>query len=135
MTSNFRIIISGMFLVMMLGCSSQIGGVGPGMEPQEAIVKELGDLLRCGSGVPKQLADLNSFEPNFPISYRAIKTGEMVVLWGIPMLGEGNASTSEGTIVAYEKDAATAGGWVLMTNGTAKKVTVVDFATFRKAAK
>lgn len=135
MTSNFRIIISGMFLVMMLGCSSQIGGVGPGMEPQEAIVKELGDLLRCGSGVPKQLADLNSFEPNFPISYRAIKTGEMVVLWGIPMLGEGNASTSEGTIVAYEKDAATAGGWVLMTNGKAKKVTAAEYALLAKPAK
>ena len=59
----------------------------------------------------------------------------MVVLWGIPMLGEGNAATSEGTIVAYEKDAATAGGWVLMTNGTAKKVTAVDFPTFRKATK
>lgn len=135
MTSNFRIIISGMFLVMMLGCSSQIGGVGPGMEPQEAIVKELGDLLRCGSGVPKQLADLNTFETNFPVSYRAIKTGEMIVLWGIPMLGEGNAATSEGTIVAYEKDVPIMGGWVLMTNGKAKKVTAAEYALLAKPAK
>ena len=134
MTSNFRIIISGMFLVMMLGCSSQIGGVGPGMEPQEAIVKELGDLLRCGSGVPKQLADLNTFETNFPVSYRAIKTGEMIVLWGIPMLGEGNAATSEGTIVAYEKDVPIMGGWVLMTNGKAKKVTAAECALLAKPA-
>ena len=36
---------------------------------------------------------------------------------------------------AYEKDAATAGGWVLMTNGTAKKVTAVEFASLLKAAK
>lgn len=135
MTSNFRIIISGMFLVMMLGCSSQIGGVGPGMEPQEAIVKELGDLLRCGSGVPKQLADLNTFETNFPVSYRANKTGEMIVLWGIPMLGEGNAATSEGTIVAYEKDVPIMGGWVLMTNGKAKKVTAAEYALLAKPAK
>lgn len=133
MTSYFRIIISALLFIMMLGCGGQMGGVGPGMDPQEAVVKELGDLLRCGNVAPRRLDDLKSFESNFPVPYRALKMGEIVVLWGIPMLGEGDAATKEGKLVAYEKDAPKAGGWILMTNGTVKKVTAEEYAAFHKA--
>ena len=135
MNSYFRILIIAFYLNMMFGCGTQMGGVGPGMDPQEAVVKELGDLLRCGNGIPRQLDDLKSFESNFPVPYRAIKMGEIVVLWGIPMLGEGDAATKEGKLVAYEKEVPTVGGWILMTNGTAKKVTAVEYASLPKAAK
>ena len=83
-------------------------------------------MICCGSGKPKSLGDLAQFESHFPKAFQAIKSGDIVVEWGIAMLGEGEAATSAGTMIAAEKDAKTSGGWVLMTNGIAKKATSAE---------
>ena len=120
-------------LISLPGCGGTTGGVGPGMDPQEAVVKDVGDLLRCGSGKHSKLSDLFPFETNFPKSFNSIKSGSVVIYWGGSMLGEGEAGKGEEVIIAFEKDAESLGGWVLFTNGTVKKLTAAEFSASKKA--
>ena len=123
----------------MWSCSSGGGGSkNGGMEPEEATLFELGDLLRSAAGggkVPQKVADLARLEPTFTRSYQAVKSGETIVIWGVPMSGEGDMGKADGSIVAYEKNAATAGGWALLNNGKVKKVSAADIASASKGKK
>ncbi|GEM_PF-3341903 len=131
-----NLILCAFIAVGLVGCGGgNSGGIGSGMEPQEAVVKELGDLLRCGTGKPTQIADLQPFESNFPASFNAVKSGALVVFWGNSMLGEGDSLKSEGKLIAFDKETETLGGWVLMTNGTVKKVSATEFVALKTQAK
>ncbi|MFO0850400.1 MAG: hypothetical protein U0871_17845 [Gemmataceae bacterium] len=115
-----------------VGCGSDTGGVGAGLDPQEALLREVGDLLRTGERPPTKLADLTRFESNFPRAYQAIKAGDVVVLWNTPMLGEGDAAKGGGAPVAYEKAAPTAGGWALLASGQVKKLAASEIPAGKK---
>lgn len=119
--------------ILLSGCGGTKGGVGPDMDPKEAVVKDVGDLLRCGTGKHSKLSDLSPFETNFPNPFNAIKSGSIVIYWGGSMLGEGEAGKGEEVIIAFEKDAESLGGWVLFTNGTVKKLTGTEFSASKKA--
>ena len=95
-------------------------------------MKDAGDLLRCGTGNHAKLADLAPFEANFPKAFQALKSGDIVVNWGTAMLGEGESAKAPQAIIAHDKEAQASGGWVMFTNGTAKKVTAAEFSTFNK---
>jgi hypothetical protein len=71
---------------------------------------------------PAKLSDLTSptYEPLFPAAVEALKKGKYVAVYGI-------TDKDGGTVLAYEKDAATGGGRVLMADGTIKTMTADEF--------
>jgi hypothetical protein len=121
-------------LAAFAGCSSPGSDAGNGQVPDnEAILHEVGGLLRtAGDRAPKKAADLARSEAGFPLGYRAVQSGEVVVVWGARMAGEGDSGASS-DVIAYEKQVPAEGGWVLLQNGTVKQMTAAEFATAPKA--
>jgi len=123
--------------VLGVGCSgSKTGQAVPGQE-QQLVLQEVNDLLHtssAGGRVPSKLADLQRQEQNFPKGYAAVKSGEIVVLWGTPPQGEGQAGSNE-SVIAYEKAVPKDGGFVLLSAGTIKKMTPDEFNAAPKTGK
>ncbi|MBO0697639.1 MAG: hypothetical protein J2P46_04540 [Zavarzinella sp.] len=82
---------------------------------------------------PAKLADLKGAQTVFPHGYQAVKSGDVVVLWGAGVKGEGEAAGKGGEVVAYEKDAPANGGYVLLTSGEVKKLSASEFQSAPKA--
>lgn len=125
-------------LVMLAGCSSK-SGAGNGPPPQVATLGELTQLLHASttpSGrAPTKLADLARNQSMFPASYEAVKSGDIVVLWGGAMKDEGDSAGGGGDVIAYEKDTPTNGGYVLLTSGEVKQMSPAEFNSAPKAGK
>jgi hypothetical protein len=121
-------------LGLFVGCSS---GTKLDQEARASgTLQEVHDLLHL-SGVghpPSKLADLDRHRGMFPRAYEAVKSGDVVVLWGTPLQGEGDVGKDE-AVVAYEKAVPTAGGYVLLSAGTVKKMTAAEFNAAPKAGK
>jgi hypothetical protein len=75
---------------------------------------------------PKNLDELKKYRLGGPFAYKAIADGDIIVYWGAA-LGQGSA------VVAYEKAAPTAGGWVLLQDRTFKSMTADEFKAAAKA--
>ncbi|MGL4549712.1 MAG: hypothetical protein ACRC33_00885 [Gemmataceae bacterium] len=71
---------------------------------------------------PGKLADVEKVEPLYPGAFIALTQGTVVYAWGKPI-----DSAAAGTVLAHEKQVPTAGGWVLMQDGTVKKMTADEF--------
>jgi len=126
-----------LLLFAIFGCSSS-APTGGGQEPTgEAILHEVGAMLQSYSGEahrgPKKAADLSKFENSFPLGYRAVQSGDVVVVWGAPIAGEGDAKNAPADVVAYEKKVPNEGGWVLLQNGNVKQMSGSEFAAAPKA--
>jgi hypothetical protein len=118
-------------LLAVLGCSASSPGQRPGPEALRAI----GDAYRKQQGAgptrPARLDDLAPYLREAPAALEALKSGDVVFLYGASLrdVVEGDASA---TVIAYEKDAPTRGGWVVMADGlTVQEMTPEQF---RKAA-
>src|SRR5262245_57295670 len=105
------------------------------MTPQAAALNEVADLLRATTGPdgrgPAKVADLSRMEQLYPRGYQAVKSGDVVVVWGAKMPGEGNPGTD--AVIAYEKKTPTEGGYVLLQNGTVKEISADAFNSYPKA--
>jgi hypothetical protein len=77
---------------------------------------------------PRQLADLNDYMESLPVAYPKIERGEYVVFWGV-----GLNRNAGNVVLAHEKDAANAGGLVLMQDGTVKTLSAAEFQSAAKA--
>jgi hypothetical protein len=124
-------------LAAIAGCSSTDPGAASGQGPdREAVLHEVGGLLRTVAGEggrpPRKAADLARSEAGFPLGYQAVQAGEVVVVWGARMAGEGDSGASR-DVIAYEKNVPAEGGWVLLQNGTVKQMTAAEFAAAPKA--
>jgi hypothetical protein len=66
---------------------------------------------------------------------QAAKDGQYVVIWGVSLgeVAKGNVGMS-GTVLAYEKEAPTAGGMVAMVDGTVLNMTAAEFQATPKAS-
>jgi hypothetical protein len=60
-----------------------------------------------------------------------LRSGEIGCVWGTILSTAANASSA---VLAYEKKAATEGGWVLMQDGKVKRMTASEFQAAPKAA-
>ncbi len=89
----------------------------------------LGALPSDGVKPPKKLAEFLPLEPMAPMSAEFLKDGKLVYYWGSGL------KTGGQSIVAYEKEADTAGGWVLLEDGTVKKLPSEQFSAAPKAGK
>jgi hypothetical protein len=120
-------------LVILAGCSSR-----PAQNSPVAFdnLRDVNDLLHAAAGVtnraPAKLADLDRHRSMFIHGYEAVKSGNVVVLWGAPLKGEEDVGKDE-AIVAYEKNVPTEGGYVLLSAGTVKKMTAAEFQSAPKA--
>ena len=75
------------------------------------------------------MSELDSIEPLIPSAGVAIRNGMIVYVWGASYQAGGTS------ILAYEKSASESGGFVLLQDGTVKKLTAAEFATTSKAKK
>ncbi|HEY7153725.1 MAG TPA: hypothetical protein VH575_07180 [Gemmataceae bacterium] len=120
-------------LVLLSGCSSRSGEEAPAAFGE---LREVNDLLHAAAGTtgrpPAKLADLDRHQSLFSRGYEAVKSGNVVVLWGAPLKGEEDAGKEE-AVVAYEKAVPTEGGYVLLSAGTVKKMSAAEFQAAPKA--
>ena len=127
--------------LLLLACSFAIGcssdskpPPGPGGASREEELNEVAILLRSHTGkAPLKLEDLTRSEPGGPLGYAAIKAGEIIVVWGAKMGGEGQAGSDE--VIAYEKKTPAEGGMVLLQNGKVKTMSSGEFAAAPKVKK
>lgn len=78
---------------------------------------------------PSRLTELAKNQTLYPSGFNALKTREVVVLWGTPMPSQGGAEK----VIAYEKTAETSGGHVLLQSGEIKQMTSEEFRSAPKA--
>lgn len=119
------------------GCTSS-PGAGEAVPPALIDLQEVADLLRAAAGTgrtPTKLADLAATQSMYPRGFEALKSGEIVVLWGAPIAGEGAASEGGApqAVLAHEKNAPAEGGYVLLQDGTVKPMTADEFKAAPKA--
>jgi hypothetical protein len=114
-------------LGLLAGCSSKRPSTGQAAGDY-GVLQEVNDMLHAASSKrpPAKLADLNRYKGMFSVGYEAVKSGEIVVLWGTPVQGEGNAG-KDAAVLAYQKQVPTEGGYVLMSAGSIKKMTPDQF--------
>jgi hypothetical protein len=138
-TRNFNVIrvLSGLGLVVALGgCSSKPDA--PAAPPKSDALQEVGGLIGAYAGEfkkgPTKVADLARYENGFPLGYQAVKSGDVVVVWGAKIVIEEGSGPVGGTdVVAYEKQVPTEGGAVLLQNNTVKQMTAAEFQAAPKA--
>ncbi|MBX7104718.1 MAG: hypothetical protein K1X57_11595 [Gemmataceae bacterium] len=127
MNRRLALLALGLFA---LGCGSKPAGTShlTGYNSRE----QLGELsegwfsaqltLKRPPAKPEELPRIAS------MARQAIAKGEVVVTWKVWLGPEkGNA------IVAYEKDAPTNGGWVMLQDGSLKQLSAGDFKSAPKA--
>ena len=122
-------------LLAVAGCGgggSSVPASGPELFYHTAM-HEAGDLYRNvildTQKPPTRVADFAKYENGFPSGYREVKEGNIVVLWGAPLV-ESNSTT----VLAYEKAAPESGGHVVMQDTrTVKKMTAEEFKAAPKA--
>ncbi len=78
---------------------------------------------------PARQADLEQYDVINLAATLAITRKEVVYVWGTGIIAGGQA------VIAYEKDAPSAGGYVLIEDGTVKAMTAAEFAAAPKAVK
>jgi hypothetical protein len=123
-----RCVVLALGFGLLAGCSSRSVGHA---DAQSLELQEVSDLLHAAAGAagrpPAKLADLDRYKSMYPRGYDAVKSESIVVLWGTPLKGEGDVGKDE-VVMAYHKDVPTAGGYVLLSAGTVKKMTAAEFA-------
>ena len=76
---------------------------------------------------PAKGADLGPFIENDKRLLGLLENKDIVFLYGVNLIDIINGAGTSNTVLAYEKDAPTKGGAVLMADGSVKKITVDEF--------
>lgn len=130
-----RAALLGLMGLTLAGC----GGVPDfkPIPPEELGLKELAAAYRdfCAKNQrgPKNLKELQGKGPKqgFPNALALLKSGELVVAWGAPLVADGGGADA---VLAYVKSVPEQGGHVLMQDGrTIKPMTADEFKSARKA--
>jgi hypothetical protein len=91
-------------------------------------LEEIGQMLKTvqvdGTRPPARVADLAAVEPMVPLAAQDLRSGDIVYFWGAGLSSGGNASS---TVMAHEKKVPAEGGWVLMQDGTVKRMSADEF--------
>jgi hypothetical protein len=124
---------------LLTGCSDSGKKSVTQVASKNDLMLEVVGLIRShcaarGKG-PQKISDLAPFETEYHLGFQAVKNGDVIIVWGGTVAGEGSNSSNTGAVVAYDKDATTSGGEVAFENGTVKKLTAAEFQAAPKAAK
>jgi hypothetical protein len=120
---------------LLLGCGGSGGSsdnaAGPSASDKvsdvAAMLKEHSEATKKA---PNSLADLTDAPASHPVGHAAVASGEFVVVWKAPVSASGS-----GAVLAYHKDVPTAGGSVVMQDGSFKTMTADEFKAAPKAKK
>jgi hypothetical protein len=130
-----KYLVIGLCAGLLAGCSS--GGANA-INQEMTDLQELNQLLhaaaRRAGHPPARLADLDRFQAKYPEVYNSVKSGDLVVLWGTPIMTEKDVGKPE-MVLAYGKDVPTNGGYVLLSGGKVTKMSAAEFATAPKTKK
>jgi hypothetical protein len=118
-------------LVFLSACSKQVTPTVQAPDPTIGL-EQLGKFYQYlgheHQRPPTKVADLSAYPPeSAPDAWPLIQSGDIVVVWG------GGYSPSSNLVLAYEKDAETKGGKVLLQNGKVKAMTPEEFKAAPKA--
>lgn len=135
MARSARVAVLAVCLLPLVagGCQSRPAAVAATPKPPdpENGLKQLGEFYKYlaheKAAAPGRAADLDEHEEAIPDAKPLIASGEIVVVWGKPY------SASSTAVLAYQKEAKTAGGKVLLRNGTVKAMTAAEFEAATKA--
>jgi hypothetical protein len=120
---------------LLAGCSS---GGGNAINQEMTDLQELNQLLRAAAKraghPPARLADLDRFQAKYQEVYDSVKSGNLVVLWGTPIVTDKDVGKPE-MVLAYGKDVPTGGGYVLTSGGKVTQMSAAEFASAPKAKK
>jgi hypothetical protein len=116
--------------LLALGCGKDKGGGDPETTRHNAVLAEIHDMyaqhIKSNQRPPKQLSDLQPYQGNAPVGFKALQDRQYEVVWGV-------SSKDAQTVLAYEKDARKQGGAVLMADGTVKKMTADELEAALKS--
>lgn len=119
------------FVFWVVGCDSRPTLPDSLPKDPEGGLKQIGETYKYLADqklrVPTKLTDLDEYSGNLEAALPLLSSGDLVLFYGIPY------SAGSKDILAYEKDASSAGGWVLLRNGTVKKLTAEEFKSSPKA--
>jgi hypothetical protein len=118
-----------LIVVFSTGCSQTqkpVANATP-REPLDDLGQMLKSLAEENRKPPRKLAELEEVEPMIPLAAPLIRSGDLVYVWGTSYTPGGKK------IVAYEQKAPTAGGWVLLQDGTVQEMSASEFSTTDKA--
>lgn len=133
-----------LFVVLILpmgliaGCGEPVGVPVTADNRAEIALSDVGELYRQYTfekhKPPMTISDFAPLESMAPLGLKALRDGDLIARSGVVIADvmEGPATTdSADEVIAYAKEAPTAGGDVLMHNRTVRKMTADEF----KAAK
>jgi hypothetical protein len=119
----------------LVGCGSRGGGGGDiqAVADPDAGLKDLKAFLEqakaSGQATTREAAGPTISAVHMAADYY-LGSGQIVYIWGTKLADGPEAA---GRIVAYQKTAATDGGWVLFQDGALKQVSAAEFAAAPKA--
>src|SRR5262245_18144129 len=112
---------------LMAGCGSN-DKTDPNLHNPEVQLKEIYDLYKSRLSDPEKpppptkIDDFVQDEPGAYIRFQALREGQCVFLFkAVPPRYPGS------TVLAHQKDVPSQGGFVLLKDGTVKKMTVEEF--------
>src|SRR5438067_13908969 len=121
--NSVRLPAVALAMAFLFGCSPA-KSTSTSVPAQASDLQDVYDLLHeaaAGNRLPAQVSDLQRRSGNHPRGFQASKSGEVVVLWGTQLQGEGDIGKNE-VLIAYDKNVPTEGGYVLLSAGTVKKM-------------
>lgn len=105
---------------------------------QNNVLSEVGDMYNTYSiqfkKPPKGVKDLAMFADGLPTGVGAVRSGEVVVLWGAELVDPTVEGGAGDEILAYLKDVPESGGPVITRNLKVKPMTADEFKAAPKAA-
>lgn len=125
------VVVAAAGISLAAGCSDSKDTAGALAVEGKAALQEIADMLKSladeGKKPPAKLAELAAVEPMLPTAGAKVRSGEIVYVWGADLASGGTQ------IIAYEKQAETEGGYVLLQDGTVKKMSASEFQSAPKA--
>jgi hypothetical protein len=123
--------------LLALGCGGGSGedeskatGAPSAKQALDDLVNLLKHLKSENKPPPAKIQDIVPIEPLFPGAYLGLVREEIVYVWGTTIEPAGADK-----VLAYEKAAESASGWVLMQDGALKTMESAQFQAAPKAAK
>ncbi|AMV35961.1 hypothetical protein [Planctomyces sp. SH-PL62] len=111
------------------GCGSSTESTVSGAEPSP--VEQVGQLLRMhreqNRPTPRTLKEAQKSGTALPRALEALRSGEVVIAWGLDLEEYGGTS-----VIGYEKDAPDKGGAVVLGDGTVVELTAEEFQAASK---
>jgi predicted small lipoprotein YifL len=116
----------------LTGCGD--GKTGPTAPTGDQTAGDVAEMLKEFTAAtkrgPNSAADMTDAPASHPVGHAAVASGEYVVVWKVPVSASGG-----GTVLAYPKNAGSAGGAVVMLDGSVKVMTAEEFNAAPKAKK